>query len=149
MKGKVLSINISPRIGEKKKPVNFAILKKDFGIICDAHAGNTIRQVSLLPFESFKKMKKNNGKTFAPGIFAENITTVNQDFSKIKIGDVLKIGKNILLEVTEIGKTCHSPCQIFKDVGFCIMPKEGIFAIVLKGGKIRKGDNIEIINNKP
>lgn len=91
MKGKVLSINISPRIGEKKKSVNFAILKKDSGIIGDAHAGNTIRQVSLLPFESFKKMKKNNGKTFAPGISA----------------------------------------------------------IVLKRGKIRKGDNIEIINNKP
>lgn len=145
MKGKLISINISEKKGERKKPVPFAILKENFGIEGDAHRGSKKRQVSLLSFESFLKIK--NVKLEA-GIFAENITTKGIDFSKIKIGDLIKIGRDVLLKVEEIGKKCHKPCEIYKKNGFCIMPQEGIFASVLKGGKIKKNFSIKIINKE-
>ncbi len=145
MKGKVFSINISEKKGEKKRSISFGILKENFGIVGDAHSGIGKKQISLLPFESFSKIK--NLKV-EPGIFAENITTKGIDFNKIKVGDLIKIGRDVLLKVEEIGKKCHKPCEIYKKNGICIMPTEGIFASVLKGGKIKKDFSIKIINKE-
>lgn len=141
MNGKVLSINISKEKGTPKNRVSFAYLKENFGIIKDAHFGNGKKQVSLLAIESFKKIKAKDLKII-PGIFAENITTKNLDFKDIRVGDFLKIGNEVVLKISEIGKKCTKPCSIMKTNGFCIMPKEGVFAEVIKGGKIKTNDLI-------
>ena len=150
MKGKVFSVNISKRKGEPKRPVEEAILLKDFGLLGDVHAGlDEKKQVSLLSWERMQEKnfchKKANLKV-RPGDFAENITTSSIDLSKIKIGERLKIG-DAIIEVSQIGKKCHLHCEIYKRLGNCIMPKEGIFAKVIKGGKVRAGDLIEVIED--
>jgi len=150
--GKIISLNISTRKGVSKQPVEKLILKKDWGVLGDAHAGENLRQISLLPQEAINKqnncpkIKKNIFEKLKPGDFAENITTVGLDFAKIKIGDKFKINKEIILEVTQIGKECHNYCEIFKKVGNCIMPKLGIFAKVLKDAEIKVEDKIEVLN---
>ncbi|MDN5332160.1 MAG: molybdopterin adenylyltransferase [Tepidanaerobacteraceae bacterium] len=141
--GRVVAVSISEKKGEKKQNVGKARLIEDFGLEGDAHAGSWHRQVSLLAKESIEKMKK-MGLAVGPGDFAENITTEGIDLARLPVGTRLKIG-DALLEVTQIGKECHSGCAIFKQVGQCIMPREGIFARVLRGGVVSEGDEIKVI----
>lgn len=141
--GIIKMVSTSDQKGMKKTKVDNAVLKEGFGIVGDAHAGMENRQVSLLAEESIKKMKE-KGLDVGPGDFAENITTEGIDLLGLKIGDRIKAGKGALLEISQIGKVCHKRCQIFYQAGDCVMPKEGIFARVLKGGVINSGDRIEI-----
>jgi molybdenum cofactor synthesis domain-containing protein len=142
-KGKIKAVSLSKQKGEKKVSVKSAVLKEDFGIVGDAHAGSD-RQVSLLAEESIEKMRA-KGLKLAPGDFAENITTQGLDLSKLNIGAKLKVGKEAILEIAQIGKVCHDRCSIYYRAGDCIMPREGVFARVLKGGVIRPGDEVEEI----
>jgi len=143
---KVLSINISEKKGIAKTPIPEGEFKEDYGLVGDAHAGGGIRQVSLLAVESRRKIE-NHPKIklcLKNGDFGENITTEGIILHTLPIGTRLKIGE-VVLEVSKIGKECHAPCAIKKKVGICVMPNEGIFAVVRKGGRIRVGDSIEII----
>ena len=140
--GKILAISISEKKGVRKTNVNSAILKEDFGIVGDAHAGTKNRQVSLLAQESIEKMKAKGLKVKA-GDFAENITTEGLDLLGLKIGDKLKIEDEVVLELSQIGKECHTRCSIYYQAGDCVMPREGIFVKVIKGGQIKAGDKIE------
>lgn len=148
MKGTVISINISQEKGMSKKPVKEAVLIENFGIKGDAHASPGDRQISLLAIESIKKFKnvcpKINKINLSPGDFAENITTEGIDLSKLKLGTRLKIG-DCVVEISKIGKECHNYCEIYKKLGNCIMPKEGVFAKVINGGTIKVGDEIKIL----
>ena len=144
LKGKVLSINISKEKGVIKKPIKEGLFIEDFGLKGDAHSGKWHRQVSLLGIESFDKMENQGIEGLEPGVFAENITTEGLILYELPIGTKLKIGTTIH-EVTQIGKECHTGCAISQKVGKCVMPKEGIFTKVLKGGVIREGDTIEVI----
>lgn len=144
METKILAINISDKKGTSKRRVASGVLKENFGLLGDAHAKeNSKRQVSILDIESIKRLNK----ALKPGDFAENITTEQLDISKLKIGDRLRINKDVILEITQIGKVCHTRCAIFKKLGDCIMPKEGIFARVLSGGIVRAGDRLEVIKD--
>ena len=144
--GKIRAISISAKKGTKKTNVPEAEVKIDFGIVSDAHGGNWHRQISLLAIESIDKMVAAGAKV-SPGNFAENITTEGIELPRLPIGSRLKIGCGIELEITQIGKECHSRCEIFKQVGDCIMPREGIFAKVRQGGTIENGDSIEVLND--
>ena len=141
--GKIVSINISQGKGEKKTSVQSAMLKENHGIVGDAHAGDWHRQVSLLATESVDKMR-GKGVELHPGDFAENLTIENIQLNKLKIGQRLLVGSEIILEITQIGKECHNDCAIKKQVGDCVMPREGVFAKVIKGGEIKTGDDIKI-----
>ena len=145
MIGAIEHICISKRTGIVKKSVPKAEIKKDWGIVGDAHAGNWHRQISLLAGESIDRMKTVIS-SLAPGAFAENIVTRNIDLSRLKIGDRLLLAGSVLLEVTQIGKECHKACAIKTQTGDCIMPREGIFARVLKGGAIQTGDVVEAVS---
>ena len=140
--GFVQAVNISDRKGEKKHEVDSIMLREDFGVEDDAHGGSE-RQVSLLAFERIEDMKKDLA-TLKVGDFAEDITTVGLSASRLKPGMRVAVGDS-LLEITQIGKTCHHGCSIRKEVGYCIMPKEGVFGKVLRGGAVAKGDGIEIV----
>ena len=131
---RILSLNISKEKGEKKIPVNSIDLKNDHGIIGDAHAGNWHRQVSLLANEDIDTMR-NKGVELNFGDFAENITTLGIPLSEIPVGTQITIG-DCILEITQIGKECHSGCAISRQVGTCVMPTKGIFAKVIKEGRI-------------
>jgi len=139
----VVSINISLKKGIRKKPIDEGTLIENLGIDGDAHSGNWHRQVSLLALESIEKMRA-LGLDVGPGDFAENITTEGIDLVSLPIGTKIEIG-GTTLEVTQIGKDCHARCVIYYQAGDCVMPKEGIFAKVLRGGKIKKGDNIRLL----
>ena len=140
-KAKVYSVNISEEKGTIKTPVDKITLGSN-GIKNDAHAGSWHRQVSLLSKERVNDFSKEARKTIQAGEFAENITTSGIDLLRVKLLDRFKIG-NTMLEVTQIGKACHGTnCAIFREVGKCVMPKEGIFTRVLKGGAIKKDDRI-------
>lgn len=141
---KVVSINQSKEKGTIKDPINEGVFIEEFGLKDDAHGGKWHRQVSLLDLSSFKKMEDLGVEDLTAGIFAENITTEGIELFSLPIGTILRIGETIQ-EVTQIGKECHSGCEIAKKVGKCIMPKEGIFTKIIKGGKIKNGDVIEII----
>jgi len=142
MSGRVVSINISRRKGERKTPVSEATVRKNYGIETDAHASATWhRQVSLLASESIDKMK-NLGLKVGPGDFAENLTTQGVDLVKLPVGSRLRIGNDVEAEVTQIGKVCHDRCAIYEQAGDCVMPREGIFVRILKGGHLRVGDPI-------
>lgn len=144
MSGRVVSINISENKGTTKKAVEEANVIENQGIEGDAHAGSHWhRQISLLSVESIEKMK-GKGMLLNYGDFAENITTEGIDLLSLSVGTKLQIG-DCILEITQHGKKCHSKCEIFKIVGDCIMPREGVFARVLKGGKIKVGQIINII----
>ncbi len=143
--GRIISINISVRKGEKKGGVPTAILKENHGIVGDAHAGDWHRQVSLLAQESVNKMRT-KGMELNPGDFAENLTVTGIDLASLAIGQRLTAGPEAILEITQIGKECHNDCAIKKQVGDCVMPREGVFARVLKGGAISPGDSIAIVN---
>ena len=138
-KGKVVSINSSQEKGVVKQPLDEGVFLEDHGLEGDAHAGNWHRQVSLLALESFQKMIDQGVEGLVPGIFAENITTEGIELFTLPVGTRLKIGETIQ-EVTQIGKKCHSGCEITKKVGKCVMPKEGIFTKIIKSGKIKGGN---------
>jgi len=121
-------------------------LRADFGIVGDAHSGSWHRQVSLLAVESIDKMVEKGAKV-SPGDFAENITTEGIDLLRLSVGSKLKLGESVELEITQFGKQCHERCEIFKQVGDCIMPREGIFARVTKAGHISVGDAIKVISD--
>ena len=139
----VVAVNISEKKGQRKRPVDSVYLKLDHGIVGDAHAGNWHRQVSLLAQESVDTMRALELE-LSPGDFAENITTLGIDLKHLPIGTRLRIGETEL-EVTQIGKECHSDCAIRQATGRCVMPTEGIFAMVRREGRIRPGDRIEIL----
>ena len=146
-KGRIKAISVSQEKGTQKTNIPRAELKADFGIIGDAHSGNWHRQVSLLALESIDKMIAKGAKV-APGNFAENITTEGIDLCALEMGSRLKLGTEVELEITQFGKKCHSHCEIFEQIGDCIMPREGIFAKVVKAGTIKVGDHIEVIANE-
>ncbi len=143
MEGKILSICVSSEKGTKKKEVPSALFIADSGIKGDAHADKWHRQVSLLSNEDIDKVREII-PNLKPGAFAENLATVGIDLNQVKIGDKISINDEIVLQVTQLGKKCHSGCEIQKLTGDCIMPKKGIFARVLKGGSIEKNDRIKI-----
>jgi MOSC domain-containing protein YiiM len=144
MTGKVVSVNISGKKGVRKKPAEEVLLKTDYGIEGDAHASSDWhRQVSLLAVESIHKMRE-MGLDVSPGDFAENITTEGIELVSLPVGTILRIGDDVAGEVSQIGKECHARCAIYYQAGDCVMPKEGIFIKVLKGGKIKKGDIISV-----
>jgi MOSC domain-containing protein YiiM len=142
--GTVKAVSVSTEKGKKKVNTAGVTLREGFGIIGDAHAGTKNRQVSILAAESIEKMRA-KGLSVRPGDFAENITTECVDLSILRIGDRLKIGGDVLLEISQIGKECHSRCEIYYQAGECVMPKEGIFGRVLNGGFVKPGDKVEII----
>lgn len=146
MDGKVKAVCISREKGTKKENIKEAKLIENYGIEDDAHAGDWHRQVSLLGIESIEKMKQMGMDLELDfGDFAENITTKGIELYSLPVGTTLNIGDDIKLEVTQIGKECHHGCEILKQVGKCIMPEEGIFAKVIKGGIVKTGDEINII----
>ena len=145
-RGRIRAISVSKEKGTQKVNVPEAELKADFGLVGDAHAGNWHRQVSLLAAESIEKMVAKGAKV-SPGNFAENITTEGIDLLKLSLGSRLRLGGSVELEVTQFGKQCHSRCEIFEQVGDCIMPREGIFAKVAAPGRIHVGDVIEVIDD--
>lgn len=144
MTSQIIAISTSDRKQIKKTNVEKALFKEDYGIIGDAHGDfNTHRQVSLLAIESIKKMRE-LGLNVNPGDFAENLTTEYIDLTALPLGKRLIIGEEVILEVTQIGKECHTHCAIYQQAGDCIMPKEGIFARVIKGGEVKIGDKINL-----
>ncbi|KUG02486.1 molybdenum cofactor biosynthesis protein moab [hydrocarbon metagenome] len=144
MIGEVLAVNVSEKRGEKKKTVEEINLRAGHGIEEDAHAGEWHRQVSLLSLSSFEKMRK-LGADVIYGDFAENISVAGIDVFKLPLGTKMRVGE-ALLEVTQIGKTCHDMgCAIKKQVGTCVMPHEGIFTRVLESGRVKTGDTVEVL----
>jgi MOSC domain-containing protein YiiM len=144
MDGKVVSINLSERKGVRKTPVGSARLRPDFGIEGDAHASGTWhRQVSLLALESIEKMRA-RGLQVGPGDFAENITTQGVDLLSLPLGMRIRLGEEVEAEVSQHGKVCHDRCEIYRQAGDCVMPREGIFVTVVKGGLLRAGDPVRV-----
>jgi MOSC domain-containing protein YiiM len=144
---KIVSIAISPERGRSKTPVMEARLRKDHGLERDAHAGLSQRQISFLAAESIKKAK-DKGQDVGFGSFAENIATIGVDWLSLCVGTELYLGESAIVEITQIGKICRNKCTIFYQAGDCIMPKEGIFGRVIKGGIIQVGDAIRIFPPK-
>lgn len=151
--GEIFSLNISSRKGTSKYPIEEAYIEKGFGVRGDAHYGFYHRQVSLLSWEDIEKqnslLRKNNFNIkLKPGDFAENITTKGVKLSSLKLGDKIKVGSDVFLEVTQIGKKCHDLCEISKKIGNCIMPRQGIFTRVLRGGWVKKGDTVLVLRDE-
>lgn len=143
MTARVLAVCVSERKGEKKRPVEEIRLKAGHGIAGDAHAGPWHRQVSLLANESVDKMRA-QGAALRPGDFAENILTEGVALRTLPVGTRLRVG-DALLEITQIGKECHSDCEIKRQAGVCVMPAEGVFAVVREAGVVKAGDGIEVV----
>ncbi|MTD42295.1 MOSC domain-containing protein [Erwinia sp. CPCC 100877] len=141
--GEVIAINISERRGTQKKEIEEVELIKGYGLEADAHGGNWHRQVSLLSFEKVTEFNK-RGARVGNGAFGENIVVSGIDLRKLPVGSQIRIGAAELV-VTQIGKECHQHCQIYARVGDCIMPREGIFAVVVTPGHIKKGDRLEVV----
>ncbi|QZY54039.1 MOSC domain-containing protein [Crassaminicella profunda] len=141
--GKIVAVCISKKKGTAKINVGQAEMVENHGLKGDAHAGNWHRQVSLLSFEKIEAFKK-KGALVEDGAFGENLIVEGIDLKELPIGTKLMVN-NIELEVTQIGKECHSHCRIYETVGDCIMPREGIFARVLKGGMIKNGDEMKVV----
>ena len=145
MKGRIVAVCRSEQTGTRKEPCGEGVFIVNYGMGEDAHAAQGIaRQVSLLSVESIAKMKT-LGMELNPGDFAENLTVAGLELFSLPVGTRLLVGGEVVLEISQIGKTCHTGCAIFKAVGACIMPKEGVFARVIKGGKIGDGDPVEIL----
>lgn len=141
--GVVVALSVSKKKGIPKTNVPSVQLKEEWGIEGDAHAGKWHRQISLLAVESIETMRQ-KGVNVRPGAFAENITTEFVSLPELHVGDVIEIGETHL-EVTQIGKECHSKCAIYYSVGDCVMPREGIFARVIKGGTIEVGAKMAVL----
>jgi MOSC domain-containing protein YiiM len=142
---KIIAVSISDQKGVPKKNISEGTLVEEFGLEGDAHGGPWHRQLSLLALESIRKMQ-DLGLKVRPGSFAENITTEGLNLPELPIGTRLRLGSEALVEVTQIGKVCHDRCAIYRLAGDCVMPKEGIFVRILKGGHVRPGDSIEIMD---
>ncbi len=141
--GKVIAVCTSPAKGTQKTNVGEAVFIEDFGIEGDAHAGKWHRQVSLLSYDKIEDFRK-RGAEVADGAFGENLVVAGIDFKSLPVGTRFQCNE-VILEMTQIGKECHHGCEIFQKMGDCIMPREGVFAIVIKGGKIRVGDQLEML----
>lgn len=142
---KIVAVCKSEEKGCRKKASAEGALKEDYGLIGDAHAEfGSHRQLSLLAIESIEKIRK-LGADVNPGDFAENITTDGIELHTLPIGTRFKVGNEIILELTQIGKECHDRCAIFKQVGTCVMPVEGVFTRIINGGVVRVGDEIKVI----
>ena len=144
--GKVIAVCTSERKGLQKSDVKSAHFTTEWGIDGDAHAGKWHRQISLLSADKIEAFNK-RGANVIPGAFGENLVVEGFDFRALPVGTLLRCN-DVLLEMTQIGKECHSHCEIFKRMGECIMPREGVFAVVLRGGTIQKGDTIELVTEK-
>lgn len=144
MKGRIVSVNVSEKKGEKKRNIGSCLLLKDKGLSGDAHAGFMHRQVSLLAMESIEKIRA-KGLDVKPGDFAENLTTEGIVLYELPVGTVLGTSRGALLRITQIGKECHTRCAIFQAVGDCVMPREGVFAEVLTEGDVAIGDELEVV----
>lgn len=141
--GKVFATNISEKKGVQKRNVHTVKLIEDFGIENDAHAGKWHRQVSLLSYDKIEDFKA-KGAPVKDGDFGENLIVEGIDFKNLPIGTKFQCN-DVILELTQIGKECHSGCEIFKVMGDCIMPREGVFTRVLKGGIISEGDEMTVL----
>lgn len=144
MEGEIVAVCLSDRQGVQKEPVEEALCRENHGFVGDAHAGTWHRQVSLLAEESADEIRR-AGYDVAPGAFGENLLTRGIDLKQVRVGVRLKVGEQVVLEVTQLGKKCHSGCAIFYAVGKCVMPTDGVFCRVLQGGRIRPGDRIGIL----
>lgn len=141
---RVVAVSTSQRKGEKKHNIPFGELKENHGLVGDAHADGGHRQLSLLAIESIESMRQ-RGADVNPGDFAENLTTEGLILHKLPVGAQIRIGDEIVLELTQIGKECHSGCAIRKQVGSCVMPREGVFCRILVGGIVKAGDSIALV----
>jgi len=141
--GKIVAVCVSAKKGNQKKNIGKCRMIEHFGLEGDAHAGDWHRQVSLLAAESAEVMR-GKGLDIKDGDFGENIVTSGIELKSLPIGTILKIGNEIMLKVTQIGKLCHDRCAIYYKAGDCIMPREGIFAEILSGGIVKTGDDIII-----
>jgi len=142
--GKIIAVCKSDERGTKKEDIKEGILEVDFGLVGDAHADcRSHRQVSLLAAESIDKMRA-LGLELKPGDFAENLITEGIELMSLPVGTRMSVGEQVVLEVTQIGKECHAVCAIFQQVGKCVMPEEGVFTRVIKGGTVKAGDRIEV-----
>ncbi|UCH89791.1 MAG: MOSC domain-containing protein [Thermoplasmata archaeon] len=142
--GILLSINISSEKGEKKSPIDRSFIT-EYGVEGDAHSGEGHRQVSLLADESIDKMR-GKGVDINYGDFAENLTVKGIDLMSVAVGQRIGVGEAVVLEVSQIGKECHEGCAIREQVGDCVMPREGVFAKVIRGGEVKVGDSIRLID---
>jgi len=144
---KIIAVCSSESKGTPKENNDTGVIREDYGLVGDAHADCTSnRQVSLLAVESMNKMQ-DLGIELEPGLFAENLTTEGIDLISLPVGTEVSVGREVVLEISQIGKECHTGCAIFQHVGKCIMPKEGVFARVIHGGTVRVGDDIRIKDN--
>ena len=141
--GKIMAVCISEKRGTQKKNIEKVRLIENFGLEGDAHGGNWHRQVSLLSYEKVRAFEE-KGISVEDGAFGENLLVEGFDFKTLPVGTRFRCG-DVLLEMTQIGKECHSHCEIYQAVGDCIMPREGVFASVLHGGEIQIGDELEIV----
>jgi len=143
--GEIVAVCTSPQKQTRKINIQEGLIREDYGLVGDAHSSSlTHRQVSLLAQESIDKMR-DMGLDVNPGDFAENITTRGIDLVTIPLGSRIQVGNEIILEVTQIGKECHNRCAIYQEAGDCIMPREGIFARAITGGKVKTRDKIRIL----
>jgi len=141
---RIIAVCKSAEKGTKKEAVASSTLRENYGLIGDAHAdSDTHRQVSLLAIESINKMRS-LGLDVGPGDFAENLTVEGIDLVSLPVGTCLRIGDEIVLEISQIGKECHNGCAIFQQAGKCIMPEEGVFARVIRGGLVKTKDTIKV-----
>ena len=163
MTGKVVSVNISKRKGVQKESVAEVELRVGHGVVGDAHAGPGDRQVSLLALESIEAQKRlfeqkqreadsttcpKGGDLLHPGAFAENITIQGLPLAQLPVGTRLHVGGAVVLEISRIGKDCHRYCAIYRKLGDCVMPREGVFARVMQGGTARPGDEVRVDTNR-
>lgn len=143
---RVIAVCRSDTKGTRKEVVDHVVLRENYGVENDAHADSAWhRQVSLLAKESIQKMR-DMGLDVGPGDFAENLTTEGMELFSLPTGTTLNVGDEVVLEITQIGKECHTGCAIFQQVGKCIMPKEGVFARVIRGGAVRAGDVVNTVD---
>ncbi len=144
----VIAVCRSRKKGTRKEAIAEGVLQQDYGLVDDAHAdSSTHRQVSLLAVESIAKMQR-LGLNVGNGDFAENITSKGIDLVSLPVGSRLRVGDQAILEVTQIGKECHTRCAIYRQVGQCIMPEEGVFVRVIRGGLVKAGDAIKVLEGE-
>ncbi len=146
--GKIIAVCRSDKKGTRKKAIAEGCLSEGYGLVDDAHADSTThRQVSLLAVESIDRMRR-LGVDVGAGDFAENLTTEGMELVSLPVGTRVSIGEDTILEITQIGKECHTRCAIYRQVGKCIMPEEGVFARVVQGGLVKAGDAIAVLEGK-